>query len=144
MKTALLWFLRLGLGGVFLAAGALKFSDPTSFALEIHNYQLLPDLAPLLAATLPAVEVVLGLALVAGPRAWVRAGALASTLVLLVFTLAVASVVARGVNIDCGCFGEESGPVTMLTVLRDVVFVAAGALLYRLSGEEPPLRASKA
>jgi putative oxidoreductase len=133
VKTALLWFLRLGLGGVFLAAGALKFSDPTSFALEIHNYQLLPDLAPLLAATLPAVEIVLGLALVAGPRPWMRAGAFASTLVLLVFTLAVASVVARGVNIDCGCFGEGSGPVTMWTVLRDVVLVAAGALLFQLS-----------
>ncbi|MDI1437297.1 MULTISPECIES: MauE/DoxX family redox-associated membrane protein [Polyangium] len=136
-KTALLWLLRLGLGGMFLAAGALKWSDPTSFALEIHNYQLLPDLAPLLAATLPAVEIVLGLAILVGPRPWVRASALASTLVLGVFTVAVASVVARGVNITCGCFGEGSGPVTMWTVLRDVVLVAAGVLLFRLASPPP-------
>ncbi len=135
MKTALLWLLRLGLGGMFLAAGALKFLDPTSFALEIHNYQLFPELAPLLAATLPTAEITLGLALVAGPRPWLRAGALASTLLMLVFTVAVASVVLRGVNITCGCFGEGSGPVTMATVLRDVVLVAAGVLLFRLSGE---------
>ncbi|MDC3962483.1 MauE/DoxX family redox-associated membrane protein [Polyangium jinanense] len=142
MKTALLWLLRLGLGGMFLAAGALKFYDPTSFALEIHNYQLLPDLAPLLAATLPTVEIVLGLALLAAPRPWMRASAFASTLVLGVFTVAVASVVARGVNITCGCFGEGSGPVTMLTVLRDVVLVAAGVLLFWLAKEPPrPARA---
>jgi len=140
LKTALLWLLRLGLGGMFVAAGALKASDPTSFALEIHNYQLMPDLAPLLAATLPAVEIVLGLALLVGTRPWVRASALGSTVVLGVFTVAVASVVARGVNIDCGCFGEGSGPVTMMTVLRDVAFVAAGIVLFRLAGEPPPAR----
>lgn len=138
MKTALLWLLRLGLGGMFVAAGVLKFLDPTSFALEIHNYQLFPDLAPLLAATLPSVEVVLGLALLAAPRPWLRAGALATTLIMLVFTVAVTSAVARGVNITCGCFGEGSGPVTIWTVLRDVVLVAAGVLLFRLSEESSP------
>ncbi|WP_437669091.1 MauE/DoxX family redox-associated membrane protein [Sorangium sp. So ce131] len=137
MKTALLWLLRLGLGGMFLAAGALKFLDPASFAIEIHNYQLFPQLAPLLAATLPTVEVAVGLALIAGPRPWLRAGALASTLLLLVFTVAVITVVARGVDVTCGCFGEDSGPVTVLTVLRDVVLVAAGVLLFRLAGEPP-------
>ncbi|MRG90720.1 MauE/DoxX family redox-associated membrane protein [Polyangium spumosum] len=145
MKTTLLWLLRLALGGMFLAAGALKFSDPTSFALEIHNYQLLPDLAPLLAATLPAVEIVLGLALVVAPRPWARASALGAALVLGVFTVAVASAVARGVNIDCGCFGEGSGPVTMWTVLRDVALVAAAVLLFRLlAGEPPPAKPSSA
>jgi hypothetical protein len=128
---------------MFIAAGALKFRDPTSFALEIHNYQLFPDLAPWLAATLPSVELVLGLALIAAPRPWLRAGALASTLILLVFTVAVGAAVARGVNITCGCFGEGSGPVTMWTVLRDVAFVAAGVLLFRLA-EEPPARARAA
>lgn len=137
MKTALRWLLRLGLGGMFLAAGALKLLDPASFAIEIHNYQLLPLLAPLLAATLPTVEIALGLALIAGSRPWLRAGALASTLLMLIFTVAVASVVAREVNVTCGCFGEGSGSVTILTVLRDVALVAAGVLLFRLSSEPP-------
>lgn len=135
MKTALEWLLRLGLGGMFLAAGVLKLRDPASFAIEIHNYQLLPQLAPLLAATLPAIEIVLAVALLVGRRPWVRAGALASALILLAFTVAVVSVVARGIDITCGCFGEGSGPVTTMTVLRDVAMVAAGVLLYRLAGE---------
>lgn len=132
MKTALIWALRLGLGGMFVLAGALKLDDPTSFALEIHNYQLLPGLAPWLAATLPALEIILGLTLIIAPRPWVRASALASTMVLAVFTIAVGSAVVRGVNITCGCFGEGSGPVTMWTVLRDVGLVAGAVVLFWL------------
>lgn len=136
MKTALTWTLRLGLGGMFVLAGVLKMGDPTSFALEIHNYQLLPGLAPWLAATLPALEIILGLALLIAPRSWARASALASTLVLGMFTIAVASAVVRGVNITCGCFGEGSGPVTIWTVLRDVGLVAgAVGLFWLLNGE---------
>lgn len=139
MKTALIWALRLGLGGMFVLAGALKWGDPTSFALEIHNYQLLPAMAPWLAATLPSVEIVLGLALLIAPRSWARAGALASTMVLVMFTIAVGSAVVRGVNITCGCFGEGSGPVTSWTVLRDVGLVAgAVALLWLLNDETKP------
>ena len=121
--------LRLGLGGLFLIAGVLKLSDPSAFALEIHNYQLLPALAPALAAALPTVEIALGAAMAIGPRRWAHASAFAATLVLLVFTVAVSSVVVRGINITCGCFGEGSGPVTALTVLRDIALVAAALAL---------------
>jgi uncharacterized membrane protein YphA (DoxX/SURF4 family) len=137
MKGALYLALRLGLGALFLVAGALKLRDPYAFALEIANYQLLPGLAPWLAATLPAVELVIGLALVAGPRPWARAGALAATLLLVLFTVAVASAVARGVNISCGCFGGDSGPVTWLTVLRDVALVAAALWVYARPEDAP-------
>ena len=136
-RAGLAWALRLGLGGLFLLTGALKLGDVPAFATEIHNYQLLPRLAPMLAATLPTIEIALGLALVAGRRHWARAGALASTALLAVFTAAVASVVVRGINITCGCFGEGSGPVTLLTVLRDVALVVAGAALYRLLQRAP-------
>lgn len=143
IRTAARWALRLGLGSLFVLTGALKLGDVTAFATEIHNYQLLPRLAPVLAATLPTIEIVLGAALLAGPRIWARAGALATTALLVVFTIAVASVVARGINITCGCFGEGSGPVTMLTVLRDVALVAAAAALYRLMAD-PPTRSDRA
>lgn len=134
-RTALCWTLRLGLGGLFVVTGVLKLRDPASFAIEIHNYQLFPELAPALAATLPAIELVLGAALIAARRPWVRASALAVTGALAVFTVAVASVVARGINITCGCFGDGSGPVTVVTVLRDVALVAAGVALFRLTGD---------
>jgi putative oxidoreductase len=126
--------LRLGLGGLFVFAGAIKVADPAGFAVEIHNYQLFPALAPVLAATLPAVELAVGAAILGGSRAWMRAGALASTALLVVFTVAVGSVVVRGINITCGCFGAGSGPVTWITVLRDVALLAASAALLLVTG----------
>jgi putative oxidoreductase len=135
--SALLWLLRLGLGALLVASGALKLGDPAAFAAEIANYHLLPALSPLLAVTLPPVELVLGLALLAGPRPWLRAAALAATLVLTVFTVAVTSVVARGINVDCGCFGSAASPVTLLTVLRDLALVAAAVAIYMLTTRAP-------
>jgi uncharacterized membrane protein YphA (DoxX/SURF4 family) len=132
-RAIALWALRLGLGGLFVATGALKLADPAAFAVEIHNYQILPALSPALAASLPAAELSVGTALLAGPRPWLRAGAAAAALLMAVFTVAVGSAVARGINISCGCFGAGSGPVTLVTVLRDVALLAASAALLRLS-----------
>jgi len=123
--------LRIVLGGLLVVAGALKLGDPTAFANEITNYRFLPSLAPWLAATLPVIEIALGLLLVVAPIVWRRAAALAAAGLLAVFTVAVAQVVARGINVDCGCFGGNSGPVTALTVGRDLVLLAmAGAIMW--------------
>ena len=135
LRPALLWALRLGLGGLFVYTGVVKLADPTAFAVEIHNYQLFPALAPVLAAALPAVELGIGAALLAGPRPWLRAGALACAALMVVFTVAVGSAVARGINISCGCFGAGSGPVTLATVVRDVVLLAVSAALLYLTAE---------
>jgi putative oxidoreductase len=142
--NALFWILRLALGALFVVTGALKLGDPTAFAVEIHNYQLFPALAPLLAATLPAIEIAAGAAMLVGPRSWLRAGALASAALMVVFTVAVGSAVLRGINISCGCFGAGSGPVTLMTVLRDVVLLgASGALLHLAGGaRSAPVRAA--
>src|SRR5262249_38332423 len=91
--TALLaTLLRLGLAGLWLFAGLVKLRDPAGLAVEIANYRLLPSWAPLLAASLPALEITLGLALLLGSPAWRRAAALATALLLAVFTVAVAQV----------------------------------------------------
>lgn len=137
VKVALLWLLRLGVGGLFLVTGALKIMNPREFAVQIHNYQLFTQLSPWLAATLPAVEIAVGAALLAGPRAWVRAGALASGTLMAMFTVAVISAVARGISISCGCFGSASDTITWITVARDVGLLAACAGLFLLADEPP-------
>lgn len=129
--------LRLGLGGLFLVAGALKLGDPAAFAQEIANYQLWPGLAPLLAATLPAVEIVAALVLLAGPVAWRRAAALVLALLSAMFTIAVGTAAARGLDISCACFGQASGAVSWLTVLRNLALLAAAVLVLWLEGRAP-------
>lgn len=132
MTRGLAWALRLGLGAVFVGAGVLKLRDPTAFATDIANYQILPALAPFLAAVLPVTEILAGIALVVAWRApWRRAAALAVGLMMLVFTGAAASVLARGIDVACGCFGGEGGTIDALTIARDVALVAAaGALVW--------------
>ena len=137
MKTILLWILRLGLGGLFLFAGVAKLGDPTQFAIEIGNYRLLEPIAPWLAVILPFIEIVLGVVLIAGPRPWRRASALALMGLLAVFTVAVVTVVARGINVDCGCFGGQSGPVTWTTVIRDVTLLLVSSVILILERGNP-------
>ena len=129
MRAALALVLRLGLGGLLLVAGALKLRAPIAFATEIANYQLIPAVAPYVAAVLPVLELVIGAALVFAPRAWRRAAALAALGLLATFTVAVASVTLRRINIDCGCFGTGGGPITGLTILRNLGLMAAAAAL---------------
>jgi putative oxidoreductase len=128
------WALRLGLGALFIVAGVLKLRDPTGFATEIANYRFLAEAAPWLAATLPMVEVILGAALIAAPALWRRGAALAMAGLLVVFTVAVTQAVARGINVDCGCFGgAASGPVSGWTIARDLGLLAASVALLWLT-----------
>jgi putative oxidoreductase len=121
--------LRLGLGGIFIAAGVIKIIEPAQFSSDIANYRLLPhDLINLLAITLPWVEVVAGMLLITGP--WKRAGALAITVMMVVFLAAIAQATVRGLNIKCGCFGTVEGrKVGLIALAEDSAMLAAALWL---------------
>ncbi|WP_305044593.1 MauE/DoxX family redox-associated membrane protein [Geoalkalibacter sp.] len=98
---------RLTLGAVFLYAGWIKAADVTAFAGNIANYQLLPySWNFLVAATLPYIEVLAGVLLIVNQR--VRPAALVIGGLNLVFIVALISVMARGLDIDCGCFRPDA------------------------------------
>ncbi len=95
---------RLGLAAIFLVAGALKVVDPAQTQIAVRAYEVLPlGLVGPVATTLPLVELALGTLLVAG--AFTRWTALASAVLLVVLMIGVAQAGARGLSIDCGCFG---------------------------------------
>lgn len=138
-RRAIEWLLRLALGALFVYAGVVKLRDPTAFAVEVTNYHFLPALAPYLAVMLPPAEIVVGAGLLVLPSAWRRSAALGVALLCAMFTVAVTQAVARHINVDCGCFGGASGPVTALTVARDLALTIAALAVYALS---PPGRRS--
>jgi uncharacterized membrane protein YphA (DoxX/SURF4 family) len=103
--------LRVALGAVFIAAGALKIGHADVFASEIAGFQLLPlPLIAPLALLLPFVEVLLGAYLVVG--LFTRAAAGFAAFQLAVFTAAIASAVVRGLHASCGCFGPADQTTT--------------------------------
>jgi uncharacterized membrane protein YphA (DoxX/SURF4 family) len=95
---------RLLVGGVLLIAGALKVIDPQSSVAAVRAYELVPAwLDRPIGWGLPFLELGLGLLLVAGM--FTRTTALIAGLLFVVFVIAVVSAAARGLSIDCGCFG---------------------------------------
>jgi uncharacterized membrane protein YphA (DoxX/SURF4 family) len=89
---------------VFLVAGGLKVIDPQSSVAAVRAYRLLPSsLATIVGWGLPFAEIALGVLLLAGIAT--RLVAVASAVLLLIFIAAVTSAAARGLSIDCGCFG---------------------------------------
>lgn len=95
---------RLVTGGVWLVAGLLKVTEPDASIAAVRAYELLPSWAvEPVGLALPAVEIVVGLALVLGVLT--RAAGVLSALLYAAFIVGIASVWARGIEIDCGCFG---------------------------------------
>ena len=116
MRKYAVLLLRLLLGLVFVYAAYTKLRDPwTLFAMSIDSYRLLPEWGVLtLARTLPWFELVLGLLLISGLA--LRYASVAGAALLGVFFIIMIISYARGLAIDCGCFGpgEALGPKTLL------------------------------
>ena len=126
---------RLVLGGVLIAAGALKAGNPAHAAMAVRAYQVLPiTLANILGYALPWVEMGAGLALVIGVA--VKAAAIIGGGLMVVFIIAIAQAWARGLSIDCGCFGG-GGTVApghtayVQEILRDTGLTALAVYLFR-------------
>jgi uncharacterized membrane protein YphA (DoxX/SURF4 family) len=95
---------RLVVGGVWIVAGLLKLPDLQSSVRAVRAYQLLPEaIVPAVGYALPIVEVAVGILLVVGLL--VRASAVVSAVLFLAFIIGISSAWARGLQIDCGCFG---------------------------------------
>jgi uncharacterized membrane protein YphA (DoxX/SURF4 family) len=126
---------RLLLGGVFVVAGVLKLPDPAAAVRAVRAYQLLPEsLVGPVAFGLPVIEIAVGLALLLG--VFVRTASIASAVLLAVFIGAVGSAWARGLQIDCGCFGNGGQVVAgetsyPLEVVRDVGLLLVALALAR-------------
>src|ERR1035437_8761183 len=102
------WILRLLVGGALVFAGALKIADPAKFAVDVSNYRLVPhELINLVAILVPWIEGAVGSFVLAG--IWLRAAALVITSLTVMFFAVIVSALARGLNIECGCFGTVGG-----------------------------------
>jgi len=127
---------RLGLAAVWLVSGSLKASDLNQTYVAVQAYDLLPSSAvSAVAGAVPFLELALGVLLLVGLGT--RLTAIVSAVVLLAFIGAVAQAWARGLSIDCGCFGGGGQVASGDTrypqeIARDIGFlVLAGWLIAR-------------
>ena len=136
-ETRLNWFglfARLTLGCVIFAAGALKVTTPYKSAAAMRAYELLPiSIANFFGYVLPWFEVGLGALLILGVAT--RLSAFFAGSLMILFILAISSAWARGLSIDCGCFGG-GGQVApgetkyLQEIVRDFGLAFLGFYLY--------------
>jgi uncharacterized membrane protein YphA (DoxX/SURF4 family) len=125
---------RLVVGGVWVVAGASKIGDLAASGRAVNAYQLLPyGFATVLGGVLPFLEIAIGLLLIVGLAT--RVAAIASVIFLTAFIIGISAAWARGLRIDCGCFGGGGNlaaadkPQYALELFRDIGLVALAGFL---------------
>ena len=124
---------RLVLGAVLIVAGGLKVGHLETSARSVRAYQLLPyDVAGYVGYALPVLEIAVGVLLVVGLLT--RASALIGGVLMVVFIAGISSAWARGLSIDCGCFGKGGTIDASQTqypqeIARDIGLLACAAWL---------------
>ncbi len=124
---------RLYLGGMLLVAGIIKLGNLAKFALDINAYHLVPYAwTKILGYSIPPIEVLVGLLVLAG--AFIRVSAALGALLMAVFIFSIAWVWAKGYSIDCGCFGTggqvAAGQTTYpQDIIRDTLALIGGLWL---------------
>jgi len=124
-------FGRLLLGTVFVYAGVLKVNDVQAFAGQVAAYKLLPyQWNYVVAVTLPYIEILAGALLIIGVR--VRASALTIGGLCGLFIILLLTVLARGLEIDCGCFGPKVQSTPLQALLRNLLLTTMAHFVFHL------------
>ena len=120
---------RMMLGMVFIYASYDKLFHPKAFAEIIYHYQILPDrLINITAISLPWLELLMGIFLIIG--FWLSGTVIWCNFLLFAYIGALSFNLARGLDIDCGCFSTAGGrSISIETILWDVVFLALSIYL---------------
>lgn len=134
--------LRVALGGLFCIAAVSKLQEPQTFAEAIKAFKVVDHIAlghliATAAFVIPWVELIAGAALVLG--LWSRAAALTIALALAAFIAGLVSVIARGIDASCSCFGNLNlfclSAVGACQVIRNsVMLLPAVYLVWRGGG----------
>lgn len=122
---------RLVLAAAFLLAALPKIQDPAAFATSVEGFRLVSGASALwVALVLPWLELVIGIGLLI-PQIRRGSGVLIA-LLLLLFIALHASAWMRGLDINCGCYGqsEAEAPVNYLwLILRNTALLAVSLLV---------------
>ncbi|MBN1827148.1 MAG: DoxX family membrane protein [Candidatus Eisenbacteria bacterium] len=122
--------IRIYLGIVFIYAAIYKIAEPYDFALAVATYQVAPlVLVNIFAVILPWVELVTGVALIAG--FWTKENATLILLMMILFIVVLSVVLGTGREMGCGCFAsqEAAEEISWLTLARDFFWTALAAFL---------------
>jgi len=134
--------LRWSLGVVFCLAGVLKILDPIGFHADLLAYELpMPDVVSrLIAVVFPCLELICGIGLILG--FWRESVSLLAVMMSLVFVLMLTQAMARGLDLNCGCFGSARGHwlnLPSIALIRACLMLMAAFWLHRRTRPTPSI-----
>lgn len=136
MSAAISFIFRIIIGGIFLVSGLAKISDPVRLIFTLRDFKLFPEIiVPFTAIYLPWLEFILGLLVLSGLL--YRTSSLMLACLNFTFMLAILSVIVRGIEVDCGCFGMLADMLKipdmadMKAVIRNLIFIGMCIYIFK-------------
>lgn len=122
-------------GITFVVSGFMHWANQLAFYESILKYRLVPSSVALYVAwLLPFVLLVTGVWLCMGVfKTTVRR---ITSVVLAMFVLVQASAFARGLSIDCGCYGTHSELISLKSISWVVFLFAVSCFVLFLAPRE--------
>ncbi|HEX2904801.1 MAG TPA: MauE/DoxX family redox-associated membrane protein [Jatrophihabitans sp.] len=126
---------RVFLAAVWAWASLSKIGDPRTFVRAVRAYDATPEwLSQAIGYGLPMLELVLAILLLVGLIT--RYAAVVSSLLFVVFIVGILQASARGIKLECGCFGGGGTSTSThytLDVLRDLGLLVLALFLVVVS-----------
>ncbi len=122
---------RYLVGLVFIFAGATKLPDPHTLAKSIDGFGLIPAFMIMpLALWLPFLEIVCGSACLF--KATARPALIMLAFLTTIFTVAIMQAMARGIAVNCGCFGAQEWLVSSppIALIRNSFLISLSIWAY--------------
>jgi uncharacterized membrane protein YphA (DoxX/SURF4 family) len=120
MASYLLGFCRIVIGLVFTWSFLGKLRNVSAFVQVIDRFKLLPKvLHRIFAVIVLVVELTVAVTMLLG-KPLLIGGFLLAMLMLLVFCMALASVLIRKIQTPCNCFGSSAKPVSIYDIIRNM------------------------
>jgi putative oxidoreductase len=131
----LLLAVRIILGSLFIYSAVTKILDIDYFVKALENYKLLPEASLNYAALfIPWLELIIGLFILAG--IFVKESALLGGILMILFIAAVSIALARGLDIECGCFGTKDGSRVGILKIIENFLILLGFIWLALLGSD--------
>jgi uncharacterized membrane protein YphA (DoxX/SURF4 family) len=121
---------RIVFGLIFIYASLDKISHPEQFARIVYNYHLLPgSMINFFALVLPFSEFIAGFLMIVG--LFYRGSRNYLIFLMLVFLVAIAINLFRGISLECGCFtvSSKAKSESYQLIIRDLVYLLPGIIL---------------
>ncbi len=115
--TSLLDVIRLILAFIFIFAGIEKIKSPHNFAISIDAYWMINFIV----IFIPWLELFVGFGIIFGYK--LKANLYLYIFMMINFTVLILIAMVKGLDIECGCFGEHSTKVGFQKLMENLFII---------------------